>query len=136
MRWKLAFHSFMSALPFHGQFVNRVQFVTVDPSGACSPTRITVNTITGAIRSCVNGTWAAVGGGGGVTSVGLLGTASQVTVTGASPITTTGTFTLSLPSGLLFPGSITGATSSTNDFSGASHFVIPVGAGLALTANG
>jgi hypothetical protein len=47
-------------------------------------------------------TWSQTDGGGGggsgtVTSVGLLGTANQITVTGASPITTSGSWTLSLP---------------------------------------
>ena len=42
-------------------------------------------------------TTAAVGGGG-ITSVGLVGTANQITVTGSSPITTSGSWTLSFPS--------------------------------------
>jgi len=44
-------------------------------------------------------TWASISiPPSGVTSVGLLGTANQLTVTGASPITSTGTWTLSIPS--------------------------------------
>lgn len=39
-------------------------------------------------------------GAGTVTSVGLVGTANQVTVTGASPITGSGSFTLSIPNAL------------------------------------
>lgn len=42
---------------------------------------------------------------GSVTSVGLVGTADQVTVTGASPITTTGSWTLSLPAAAKVAGS-------------------------------
>ena len=41
-------------------------------------------------------------GTGTVTSVGLLGTANQVTVTGTSPITGAGSFTLSVPSTFTF----------------------------------
>ena len=51
-----------------------------------------------------NVTGQAAGGGGGgsgtVTSVGLVGTANQITVTGSSPITTSGSWTLSLPNTL------------------------------------
>lgn len=53
------------------------------------------------------------GGGGGsgtVTSVGLVGTANQITVGGASPITTSGTWTLSLPTTLVLPGTVNGLT--------------------------
>lgn len=52
---------------------------------------------------------AAAGSTGTVTSVGLLGTANQITVTGSSPITTTGSFTLSFPAGgVTLPGTTTG----------------------------
>lgn len=44
-----------------------------------------------------NTSWATVSGTGTVTSVGLSGTSNQVTVTGSSPITTSGSWTLSLP---------------------------------------
>ena len=59
--------------------------------------------------------WAPVGTGS-VTSVGLAGTAAEITVTGATPITTTGSWTLSLPASMtmtgktLTGGSYTGAT--------------------------
>lgn len=43
-------------------------------------------------------TVSATGTGGTVTSVGLAGTASQVTVTGSTPITGSGSWTLSIPS--------------------------------------
>lgn len=46
---------------------------------------------------------------GTVTSIGLTGTANEITVTGASPITTSGTWALSLPTALTFTGkTITG----------------------------
>ena len=61
--------------------------------------------------------WSAIGGGGGggsgtVTSVGLAGTANQITVTGTSPITTSGSWTLSFPSaGVTLPGTTSGTFS-------------------------
>ena len=49
-------------------------------------------------------------GGGTVTSVGLAGTPSQMTVTGPSPITGAGLWTLSFPAGgVTLPGTTTGA---------------------------
>jgi hypothetical protein len=55
-------------------------------------------------------TWTAVGTATGtVTSVGLVGTANQITVTGASPITTSGSWTLSFPAGgVTLPGTTNG----------------------------
>lgn len=51
-------------------------------------------------------------GSGTVTSVGLVGTANQITVSGASPITTSGSFTLSFPAGgVTLPGTTTGTFS-------------------------
>jgi len=51
-------------------------------------------------------------GSGTVTSVGLVGTANQITVTGASPITTSGSLTLSFPAGgVTLPGTTTGTFS-------------------------
>lgn len=52
-------------------------------------------------------------GTGTVTSVGLAGAANQIAITGASPITGSGSWTLSLPSGLIFPGLVTHAASTT-----------------------
>lgn len=52
---------------------------------------------------------------GTVTSVGLLGTANQITITGASPITGAGTWTLSLPSSLVLPSGTTGTTQAPAD---------------------
>ena len=54
---------------------------------------------------------AASGGSGTVTSVGLTGTANQITVTGASPITTSGSWTLSIPNNPTLPGTTTGTFS-------------------------
>jgi hypothetical protein len=51
------------------------------------------------------------GGSGTVTSVDLLGTANQITVTGASPITTSGSWTLSIPTNPTLPGTTTGTFS-------------------------
>jgi len=53
-------------------------------------------------------TYATVGTGS-VTSIGLTGTANEITVTGTSPITTSGSWALSLPTALTFTGkTITG----------------------------
>ncbi len=52
---------------------------------------------------------------GTVTSVGLVGTSNQITVTGASPITSSGAWTLSLPSSLVLPSATTGTTQSPSD---------------------
>src|ERR1039458_1544481 len=66
--------------------------------------------------------WAAPATSGTVVSVGLVGTTNEITVTGASPITGTGSWTLSLPNPTTFPGvvnissgdlTITGATYHT-----------------------
>lgn len=58
-------------------------------------------------------TYIGVGAGTGtVTSVGLVGTANQITVSGASPIVGAGSFTLSFPAGgVTLPGTTTGAFS-------------------------
>lgn len=50
-------------------------------------------------RDCFAG-----GGSGSVTSVGLVGTANQLTVTGTSPITTSGSWILSIPNPFNVPG--------------------------------
>lgn len=60
---------------------------------------------------------------GTVTSVGLAGTTNQITVTGATPITGSGSWTLTLPSGLIFPGTVTFAAGTT----GAPSVTIPSG---------
>ena len=51
------------------------------------------------------------GGSGTVTSVGLVGTANQITVTGATPITGAGSWTLSFPTNMTLPGTTTGTFS-------------------------
>jgi hypothetical protein len=51
--------------------------------------------------------WSFSSSGGGVSSVGLVGTPNEVTVTGTSPITGIGSWTLSLPSLLKIPGTVT-----------------------------
>lgn len=68
-------------------------------------------------------------GTGTVTSVGLLGTSNQITVTGASPITTSGSWTLSLPSsvGLGTDGSVAGTLVLSNS-AAAFHNTISSGA--------
>jgi hypothetical protein len=91
--------------------------------------------------------------------VGLLGTANQLTVTGTSPITTSGSWTLSIPSILTLPGTInkltltpptTGATltladgsslisvgafASTFTFTGTTGVTFPITGTLATTAD-
>jgi hypothetical protein len=52
-------------------------------------------------------------GTGTVTSVGLIGTANQITVTGASPITGAGSWTLSIPTNPTLPGTTTGTFSGS-----------------------
>ena len=56
------------------------------------------------------------GSSGTVTSVGLVGTANQITITGASPITTSGSWTVSIPTSPSFttPNITTSATLSNN----------------------
>lgn len=51
------------------------------------------------------------GGAGTVTSVGLAGTANEISVSGTSPITTSGTLTLSIPNNPVLPGTTTGTFS-------------------------
>lgn len=75
-------------------------------------------TTTGLNQCATANTWTAFSSGGGsgtVTSVGLVGTANQITVTGASPITASGSWTLSIPSSAALPGSPTTTTQSQND---------------------
>lgn len=68
-----------------------------------------LNTGTVGLYMCLSAntyTQAGAGSAGTVTSVGLVGTANQITVTGASPITGSGSWTLTLPSVLTLPGTI------------------------------
>jgi len=84
--------------PAVGQVSNpQVRFVTTDPSGACSPSYITVNTTTKNEMACISGVWASINGGGAggtVTSVsvvsanGLGGTVATATTTPAITLNT------------------------------------------------
>lgn len=95
---------------------------TADPATCIPGVSLDVfRTDLGARKYCsATNTWTQYGAGssGTVTSVGLLGTANQLTVTGSSPITGAGSFTLSFPSTVTFPGTVTnnlsifGATTS------------------------
>jgi hypothetical protein len=64
--------------------------------------------------------WTAVGGSGGgggtggtVTSIGLQGTTNQITVTGGSPITNAGTWTLGIPNTFVAPNALQLSTTPT-----------------------
>ena len=81
----------------------------------------------------------AVGAGNGtVTSIGLAGTANQITITGSTPITGAGSWTLSLPSTLLFPGTIqvTGLTTLAASTTGAASLNIPSGSAPTVPNSG
>src|SRR4051812_27303 len=77
---------------------------------------------------------------GTVTSVGLAGTANQITVTGATPITGSGSWTLSLPAAVTFPGdaTVTGTfLVGTRVLTGGTTFLNPTtGVTLALAGAG
>ncbi len=114
---------------------------------------LTINPVT-LLLDCVG---SGGGGSGTVTSVGLAGTAAQITVTGATPITTSGSWTLSIPSVLTLPGTVnkltltpptTGATftladnstlatagafASTLTFTGATNVTFPTTGTLSTT---
>lgn len=70
---------------------------------------------------------ASIAAGGSVNSVGLVGTANQIVVTGASPITNTGSWTLSIPSGavLVAPNLGTPASITLTNATG-----LPLGTGV------
>jgi hypothetical protein len=74
-----------------------------------------LNQADGKLYSWRAGKWddlTAIGGGGGtVTSVGVTGTANQITVTGSSPITTPGSLTFSIPTNPTLPGTTSGTFS-------------------------
>ena len=79
------------------------------------------------------------GSGSGVTSVGLVGTANQLTVTGTSPITGAGSFTISVPSTFTFPGTVTNNLSifaATTSAQLRGILSDESGTGVALFANG
>lgn len=82
-------------------------------------------------------TFVAVGTGGSsgtVTSITLAGTTNQISVTGTCTVTSTGTCTFSLPSGLVLPGTINGLTitTTTGTFTLASAKVLTVSNSLTL----
>lgn len=93
----------------------------------CSATAPCMGGGSGAVAFRVGSAWncstGTPGGSGTVTSVGLAGTANQITVTGASPITTSGSWALSFPAGgVTLPGTTTGTFSGnlTGNASGTS----------------
>lgn len=84
-----------------------------------SATADPVKVYQGTLYVCSTGdAFVAVSGGGGsgtVTSVGLAGTSNQIIVTGSSPITGSGSWTLSLPSTLVLPNGAAATTQSQLD---------------------
>ena len=70
-----------------------------------------------AVSNGTNWTCGASGGGGSgtVTSVGLVGTANEISVAGTSPITASGSFTLSIPSPFIAPGAVEGTSFQGTD---------------------
>lgn len=119
MKKLIALLALMASVVLAQVAINPVKVVPTNPSGACPPGRIALSAQDGNLYYCDANTmvWAIPGGGAGtgtVTSVGLVGTANQITVTGASPITTAGSWTLSIASGFTLPFSkITGDTNSS-----------------------
>jgi hypothetical protein len=85
-----------------------------------------LNVVVPATGACGSGG----GGSGTVTSVGLAGTLNQITITGASPITASGSWTAALSSTLVLPGTLTAAALSTSGTIGGS--VCATSAGLIL----
>ncbi len=75
-------------------------------------------TATGSVSGCLSAAdWTTFNGKGSgtVTSVGLAGTTNQITVTGSTPITGSGSWTLSLPATLVLPNGTTATTQSAAD---------------------
>lgn len=88
--------------------------VLIAPSGSCSfynPTQIVTGNPPLYYACGSDNTWHQLTSGaaapGTVTSVGLAGTANQITVTGATPITTSGSWTLSITTNPTLPGTTT-----------------------------
>ncbi len=81
--------------------------ITNVPGGSLTSSSQVINLFTGCSGTQylgADGACHTASGSGSVTSVGLVGTANQLTVTGTSPITTAGSWTLSIPSTFTFPG--------------------------------
>ena len=98
-----------------------------------------VQASTGGLLTTTSAACGAGSGGGTVTSVGLIGTSNQITVTGTSPITSSGSWTLSLPTTLTLPGTINGLTltSLSSGFSlsgGTTTKILTVDTTLALSS--
>lgn len=79
------------------------------------------------------------GGSGTVTSIGLVGTANQITITGASPITGAGSWTVSIPTNPTLPGtttlSVTTQSANDNSTKAASTAYVDGAIGSAVTTN-
>jgi hypothetical protein len=134
-----------------------VLYVAVAPSGSCAAgvrLQVLINGA-GTVYACQSivagtGTWTALASGGAtgtVTSVGLAGTANQITVTGSSPITLSGSWTLSFPSAVTLPGTLTVTGNTTTNMSGGPFCVretsgllsattADCGGGINITVNG
>jgi hypothetical protein len=111
MKWiALLLFTAGAAMAQPGPFIP-LQYTSLNPNGnVCSSSSPLLYYITGnTLYGCSSGAYAVLtggGGGGGVTSFTVAGTANQITATGTCTVTTTGTCTLSLPAGLIIPGTI------------------------------
>lgn len=89
----------------------------IDDQTVCLQTTTADGRTAGHIYIRRNGAWEDVDSGGAgagtVTSVGAVGTANQITVTGSSPITTSGSWTFSIPTNPTLPGTTTGTFSGS-----------------------
>lgn len=152
----LAFCGALFAQPSNPQ----IQYVTATPSGACSNTAIRLKTPSGALYTCVNGTWASSGtasfpgctpdGSNGISctggfSAGVGGTAAGAIqfTQGAAPSLGTTAITLHAPASVtsyrvIFPSAAaTGLRFWTNSASVVTESVITGGSsGQVLTSNG
>lgn len=100
--------------------------------GALADNDITANK---PIGICYDGTQFIIQGAGGtVTSVGLVGTANQLTVTGTSPITSSGSWTISVPTNPVLPGTVS-ATGFTTTGAAAGYINLTEGTACTPDAN-